>query len=131
MSHDPETPLEAARRYVMEQETKIVQQQLLLRRLASAGRLTAKANQDLAVMEDSLDLLQRRALRLKELGPGPSASAGRPLTALREGNEGRLIVRGTPVRLMGRDLLSIVCRSHTPDLLCIAGPTPVARCSHA
>lgn len=42
MSHDPETPLEAARRYVMEQETKIVQQQLLLRRLAAGGRSAVK-----------------------------------------------------------------------------------------
>ena len=37
MSDEAETPLEATRRYVIEQEAKIDQQRLLIRQLAAAG----------------------------------------------------------------------------------------------
>ena len=64
MSGETETPLEAARRYVKEQEEKIDQQRLLIRQFAASGRSTAKAKQDLAVMEHSLILLLGRLTRL-------------------------------------------------------------------
>ena len=74
MSHDPETPLEAARRYVTEQEAKIVQQQLLLRRLAATRRSTVIAERDLAAMELALILLRGRVARLSGTAPDDSAA---------------------------------------------------------
>ena len=74
MSREAETPLEAARRYVMEQETKIVQQQLLLRRLAAAGRSTVKAERDLAAMDLALILLRGRVARLSGTARDDSAA---------------------------------------------------------
>ena len=73
MSREAETPLEAARRYVTEQEAKIDQQRLLIGQLAASGRLTAKAKRDLAVMEHSLILLLGRVARLAGVGPDVSA----------------------------------------------------------
>jgi len=73
MSREAETPLEVARRYVMEQEAKIERQRLLIRQLAASRRFTVIAKRDLAGMEESLILLLGRVTRLAEVGPDPSA----------------------------------------------------------
>lgn len=64
VSREPETPLEAARRYVMEQEAKIGQQRQVIGQLAAHGRPTVKAKRDLTVMEHALILLRGRVARL-------------------------------------------------------------------
>ena len=69
MSGGAETPLEAARRYVREQEAKIVQQRLLILRLAAKRRSTVSAELNLAGMEHSLILLLGRVARLAGVGP--------------------------------------------------------------
>jgi alkylation response protein AidB-like acyl-CoA dehydrogenase len=73
VSRASETPLEAARRYVMEQETKVSQQMLLIRQLAASGRSTVTAKRDLAGMGHSLALLVDRMERLAAVGPDASA----------------------------------------------------------
>ena len=64
MSRKAETPLEAARRYVTEEEAKIDKQRLVISRLAAGGQSTVKAKRDLAGMELALILLRGRVARL-------------------------------------------------------------------
>jgi alkylation response protein AidB-like acyl-CoA dehydrogenase len=73
MSREAETPLEAARRYAMDQQAKVDQQKELVRRLAAIGRSTMRAKRDLAGMEHSLSLLLGRLERLAGVGPDASA----------------------------------------------------------
>ena len=72
MSRKAETPLEAARRNVAEQEAKIDQQRLLIRQIDASGRSTVNAERDLAWMKRSLSLFLGRVSRLGELGSGSS-----------------------------------------------------------
>jgi len=74
MSREAETPLEAARRYAMDQQAKVDQQKVLIGRLSAIGRSTMKANRDLAGMEHSLSLLLGRVSRLSGNGPDVSSA---------------------------------------------------------
>ena len=72
MNYPQETPLEMARRHVIEGEARVASQRARVAELASEGRDTTQAEEILATFETTLRFMrQDLADRLKEAGQPP------------------------------------------------------------